>query len=180
MTSCAHTERRSAAPGFERGVSMIDRLRTARRRFDGARGLAALLLGAVVSALLVVADRVVANLTDGDLLVAWAAAWALAFATLALLADSARAVARRAWAWGARGARRSAQRRADALFLAAARSDPRMLQELNAALTRHEVSEAQPGCVSPVRAAAGAAPDAQAPVQVPKLFAHGVRAAYYL
>jgi len=66
--------------------------------------LAALLLGAVVSAVLVVADRLVVNMSDGGLLLGWAVLWGLAFVALALLADTARALSQRTVGLWKRGA----------------------------------------------------------------------------
>ena len=64
--------------------------RHCRRDFDGARGLAALLLAAIVAALVVVADQLSRHLDDGGLLAAWLVMWAVVFAALALFAGTAR------------------------------------------------------------------------------------------
>ena len=45
-----------------------------------ARGLATMLLAAVVAALVVVADRVIDNWADGHLLLAWVMLWVVVFA----------------------------------------------------------------------------------------------------
>jgi hypothetical protein len=58
--------------------------------FSGARGIATLLLAAIVAALLVVANQVIDTWTEGHLLAAWIAMWTVAFAGLALLAAPAR------------------------------------------------------------------------------------------
>ena len=77
------------------GVARVERsaaaMRKTMRRFDGARGAATLLLAAVVSALIVVANQLVETWTEGHLLVAWVALWAIGFAALALFAAPARA-----------------------------------------------------------------------------------------
>ena len=61
--------------------------------FDGARGAAALLLAAIVSALLVVANQVIDTWTEGHLLAAWIVMWTVAFAALALFAARPAALA---------------------------------------------------------------------------------------
>lgn len=72
---------------FERGFKSIGQ---GLRQFDGARGTATLLLAAMVSALLVVANEVVETWTEGHLLAAWIALWAIAFAALAVFAEPVR------------------------------------------------------------------------------------------
>src|SRR6187455_2554848 len=64
------------------------------RSFDGARGAATLLLAAMVSALLVVANQVIDTWTEGHLLAAWIVTWLVGFAALALLAATIRRLAR--------------------------------------------------------------------------------------
>jgi hypothetical protein len=58
--------------------------------FNGTRAGASLLLAAIVAALVVVASQVIDTWTEGHLLAAWIVMWALAFASLALLATPAR------------------------------------------------------------------------------------------
>jgi hypothetical protein len=57
------------------------------RSFNGARGAATLMLAAIVSALLVVANEVVDTWTEGHLMAAWIALWAIGFAALALFSE---------------------------------------------------------------------------------------------
>jgi hypothetical protein len=143
MTSFVHVEQPTQHPGVARAEAVIEHLRASRTRFTGALGLAALLLAAMVSALLVVADKLISNWSDGGLLVAWVVLWAVAFFALALFADSARSLAGRIiGAWQA-GAERRATARADAQFLAHAQSDPRLMDELQAAITRQEALPAR-------------------------------------
>lgn len=138
MTTFVQVDQPLQHPGVARAEVVIDQLRAARKRFDGARGLAALLLGAVVAAVLVVADRLVVNMANGGLLVGWVVLWGLAFVALALLADSARSLAMRGVALYQRGARRRELARADAQFMAYAQFDPRVMHELQVALTRQQ------------------------------------------
>ncbi len=136
MTSFVHTEFPTSHPGVERFESVVAATKAATRGFDTGRGLATLLLAATVSALLVVANQVIDAWTDGHLLMAWIALWAVAFAALALLAAPARHLAR-----GVRPA--LAEWRAARKALAAdrqlwelARQDARVMAEISAAMAR--------------------------------------------
>lgn len=64
------------------------------RRLDGSRGLAAMLLAAAVAALVVVADQLIDTWADGHLFLGWVALWVVIFAGSALLAGTARRMAR--------------------------------------------------------------------------------------
>jgi hypothetical protein len=57
--------------------------------------VAALLLGAVISALAIVAQHLPFNLANGGLLLVWAVLWGLAFVALALLGETARSLSLR-------------------------------------------------------------------------------------
>ncbi|MDR6534385.1 hypothetical protein [Variovorax soli] len=143
MTSFVHVEQPATHPGVARAEAVIDHLRATGRSFDGARGLAALLLGAIVASLLVVADKLMSTWNDGGLLVAWLVLWGVAFAAIAFFASTARSIAVRGLS-AARGiARRRAAARADAEFLAYARLDPRILRDLQAISTRQEEEAAK-------------------------------------
>ena len=141
MTSFVHVDTPATHPGVVRAEAVIERVRGARRGFDGARGLAALLLAAIVSSLLVVADRLMSTSEEGGLLVAWVVLWGVAFVAIALFASTARAVATRAVASARGAARRRAAARADEQFMAYAKHDPRILRDLQAISTRQEVAE---------------------------------------
>lgn len=142
MTSFVHVDQPATHPGVERAEEFIDGVIAIRKRFDGARGLAALLLAAIVSSLLVVADKLMSTWTeDGGLLVAWVVLWAVAFVSLAFFADSARGFAVR-MVTGARAAsRRRAEARADEEFMAYAKFDPRVLRDLQAISSHQEAFE---------------------------------------
>jgi hypothetical protein len=116
-------------------VSRVGHYR-ARREFDGARSLAALLLAAAVAALVVVADRLVSTWADGHLLAAWVFLWVVILAGLALFAGTARRLARRTMRALDGWAQSRAQSRADARLWDAARSDPRLMGELMQAQAR--------------------------------------------
>jgi hypothetical protein len=76
--------------GIERIGDAVDSVTNAYRKFDGARGLATLLLAAVVSGLLLAANQLIDTWADGHLLAAWIALWTVAFAALALMAGPIR------------------------------------------------------------------------------------------
>lgn len=90
MTTFVHTEYPSEHPGVVRAERAARSLKGLFGSFDSARGAATLLLAAVVSALLVVANQVVDTWTEGHLLMAWIIMWTIAFTALALLAAPAR------------------------------------------------------------------------------------------
>jgi hypothetical protein len=174
MTTFVHVDQPLSHPGVRRAEGFAEQLRLARKHFDSARGLAAVLLAAIVAALLVVADRVVSTLDDGGAIVAWAVLWAVAFVGLALFASTARSVAIRAKrAWRA-GAERRAIARADAQFMAYAQFDPRVMHELQAAKSRAEAQTE--AAAAPVVARKKAAADG-----IPSLYdaTRRVKMAYY-
>jgi small-conductance mechanosensitive channel len=104
---------------------------------DGSRTLAGMLLAAAMAALLVVADQVIDTWSDGHLLAGWVALWTVAFAALAVLATPLRQLS----ALAARGFfRRMAAARAaqtEARMWEMASHDPRVLEEIRAAVARH-------------------------------------------
>jgi hypothetical protein len=103
---------------------------TARRRFDGTRGLAAMVLAALVAGLVVVADQVISTWADDHLLVAWVLLWLVVFAGMALFASTARRLANTAWRVLDDWSRTMAEARAEARLWDMARSDPRLMSEL--------------------------------------------------
>jgi hypothetical protein len=90
MTSFVHTQYPIEHPGVARATHVAQAVGQAARNFDGAKGLATLLLAAVVSAMLVAANQIIDTWSDGHLLLGWVALWAIAFSALALLATPAR------------------------------------------------------------------------------------------
>lgn len=134
MTSFAHVEYPTEHPGVVRAENAAAALKSVAANFDGARGAATLLLAAVVSALLVVANQVIDTWSDGHLLAAWMVLWLVAFAALALLTAPARraGAALRAAALGWAEARRRAAD--DERTWQVAVKDPRIMAELNHAM----------------------------------------------
>lgn len=106
------------------------------RRFDGSRGLAAMLLAAAVAAMVVLADQMISSWADGHLFLGWVALWVVVFAGLALFADTARSLAARmlrsldAWSQA------RAEARAESRLWAIAGTDPRLMGELMQARMR--------------------------------------------
>lgn len=136
--SFVHVDQPTQHAGVARAEAVVTQLRDARGRLNGARGLAAVLLAAVVGAILVVVDHMASNLQDGEMLAIWAVVSALFFVALAVGASALRPLgARLAAAWK-EAAERRAQARADAQFMAYAAFDPRVMHDLQVAITRHE------------------------------------------
>jgi hypothetical protein len=108
----------------------------ARRSFDGARGLAGLVLAALVASLVVVADRLISTWADDHLLLAWVALWVVIFAGLALFGGTARQLAQRAMRSLDGWSKSLAEARAEARLWDLARKDPRLMAELMQARMR--------------------------------------------
>jgi hypothetical protein len=138
MTSFINPGYAQEHPGVQRAEAVVEAAGRFRRTFDSTKGLAAMLLAALVAALMVVADQLVSVWADGYLLASWVTLWAIAFAALALMAPTAhRLAAGLSSAWTERLAR-LAQRQADERYWASAKSDPRVMAELQAAILRSE------------------------------------------
>ncbi|QCB47531.1 hypothetical protein [Hydrogenophaga sp. PAMC20947] len=107
----------------------------------GVRGLSVMLLAAAVSTLVIVAEQYGNALTDGDLFLGWVLMWAVVFGSLALFAGTARSLAGRAMRVLDGWSRARAQSRAEVRMWEIARTDPRIMAELNQARTRHESAD---------------------------------------
>lgn len=101
-----------------------------------SRALAAMLLAAIVSALVVAADALIDSYADGHLLFAWSALWAVGFASMALFANTARASARHLMVSLSQWRIRRARQAADNALLAVALRDPRIMADLQSAIER--------------------------------------------
>jgi hypothetical protein len=136
MTSFVHIEYPTQHPGVERLENAFNAAVKLRRGFNGTKGLAFMLLAAMVAAFVVVADQMVETWADGHLLAGWVVLWVVGFVSLALLAAPARSLAARivngldAWS------RQLARARADERMWDLARRDPRVMADLQAAMTR--------------------------------------------
>ena len=145
MTSFINPSYTTQHPGVQRAEAIADAAGRFRRSFDSTKGLAAMLLAVLVAALMVVAEQLVAIWADGYLLASWVTLWAIAFAALALMAPTAHSVATRMSAAFKQRARRVGNERADAQYWASAKSDPRVMAELQAAILRSEhAAESRP------------------------------------
>lgn len=126
---------RPASAPAHKGVDGI------RRRSENARGLTAMLLAAVVAAMVVLADRLISTWADGHLLLAWVFLWVVVFAGLALFADTARSLARRAIVSLDGWSQALAEARAETRLWEMARQDHRLMSELMLARTHAEAEE---------------------------------------
>lgn len=138
MTSFVHLDYPKAHPGVERFESAMSAASQLGQKLDNGKGLAGVLLAAMMSALLVVADQLVDTWADGHMLAAWVMLWLIAFAALAFLAPTTRQIS--AWVLRALDAwsRRMARLRADERLWDMALQDPRIMADLRSARARSE------------------------------------------
>ena len=136
MTSFVHLEYSKQHPGVARVESAIDAAQQMRQGFSSTRGLATMLLSAIAAAVMVVAYQLMDSVAEGHLLVIWIAMWAAAFAVLALFADTARRTVLRIKAGLDNWSRNIAESRADARLWALARTDARVMADLQTARSR--------------------------------------------
>jgi membrane protein implicated in regulation of membrane protease activity len=116
-----------------------DRKSAARpEKVEASRTLSGMLLAAVLSALLVVADQVIDTWVDGHMLAAWVALWTVAFATLALLAPPLRHVSSVLANMIAAWSHARAERRMEEKMWEYAQRDPRIMAELQQAWLRSQ------------------------------------------
>ena len=141
MTRFVHLEYSTMHPGVARVESAIEAAQQLRRGFSSTRGLATLLLSAVAAAVMVVAYQVMDNVAEGHLLVLWIGLWAVAFATLAMFAATARSLALSLKASLDTWSRKVAAQRADVRLWAMARSDARVMADLQCAISRNETGK---------------------------------------
>lgn len=134
MTSFVHIDYSYDHPGVVRAEAALQTVGEMGRGLMGSRGIAALLMAAVLSALLLIADRLVD--TGSGLLAAWMVLWFVAFAGLALfstpLRQLANAVVKSLDGWSAS----VAEARADQRLWATTRADARVMADLQAAMAR--------------------------------------------
>lgn len=141
MTNFAHVDYPTEHSGVIRAQNAAAAIKGIAAGFDSARGAASLLLAAIVSALLVVANQVIDTWSEGHLMAAWMVLWLVAFAALALLSAPARraAAALRAGFTGwAESRRRAAE---DERTWQVAIRDPRIMAELSHAMGVRTVND---------------------------------------
>ena len=150
MTSFVHLEYSNQHPGLARVESAIASAQQIKRNFSTTRFLAMLLLSAIAAAAMVVAYQVMDSMADGHLLVLWMGMWAVAFATLAAFASTTRHAVLKAKAHLDNWSRNIAAKRADERLWAMAKTDPRLMADLQAVLTRYDARDESLRFVAPV------------------------------
>jgi hypothetical protein len=138
MTSFVNTPYATEHQGADRVESALHAAGQLRQGFAGTRGLATLLLSAIVASVMVVAYQVTDSVAEGHMLVIWMALWAVAFAAMALFAGTARNLAARSVAALDAWSHSVAQARADIRMWEAAKTDPRVMSDLRAAMARQD------------------------------------------
>ena len=113
------------------------------------RGLTTLLLAAVVSALILLADQLVDTWADDHLFAAWVVLWTFLFATLAVFAPVIKRLLDQASAEWTAWRSKVAAEQSEAAFLASAYNDPRVMEDLRAAILRHEAAHFETYGVAP-------------------------------
>jgi protein-S-isoprenylcysteine O-methyltransferase Ste14 len=135
MTAFVHVEYPTQHPGVVRAERTVKLFQNATQQFEGARGVAAILLAALVAALLVVANQVIETWSDGHLLAAWIALWLVGFAALALLAQPVKKITNSFKPFMRQWAAQRKQQRQDELMWSYAQQDPRLMAEICRALS---------------------------------------------
>lgn len=124
--------------GVKRMELAAQSARNLSRRLSGARMLSAALALSMATAVMAAAYQAMDTLAEGHLLVLWTGAWLAAFAAVPLLTGSLRKLALslklRLDAWS----RRMAHVRAEQRLWAIAAQDPRIMAELQVAVSRSE------------------------------------------
>lgn len=138
MTSFIQPSFPTRHPGVDRIEAVAGSMSAMRQGFDTTKGLSAMLLAAMVSALVVVADQLIDTWADGHLLAAWVALWLVGFAAVAVFAGAARRLAVTVVSALDAWSQRVARARADARLWTIARTDPRVMADLSAAMARSE------------------------------------------
>ena len=140
MTSFINVKHPTEHTGAVRVEAALAAAGQLKKQVSGTRGLATLLLSAMVAAAVVVAYQVMDSVAEGHLLVMWIALWAVAFAALALFAGATRRLAASALHSLNDWSRAIAQAKADVRLWEAAKSDPRVMADLQVAIARQESS----------------------------------------
>jgi hypothetical protein len=160
MTSFVHLEYSNQHPGVARIESAIASVQQIKRNFFSTRSLAMLLLSAIAAAAMVVAYQVMDSVAEGHLLVLWTGMWAVAFATLAAFAGTARLAATHLKSALDSWSRNLAAKRANERLWAMAKTDARVMNDLQVAITRHDARDKGLQFVAPEAAVGKAKPEA--------------------
>lgn len=138
MTSFVHLDYSTQHPGVARVESAIEAAQQVRRSFSGTRSLSTLLLSAMAAAVMVVAYQVMDSMAEGHMLVVWMALWAVAFVVLAVFASATRTLAVSIVGGLDSWSRTVANAKADQRLWAIARTDARVMNDLQSAMSRYE------------------------------------------
>lgn len=168
MTRFVHIDYPTTHPGVQRLEAAFHAVQQALAGFSNWRGPAKLLLLAACMVLMVTAFQVSGHVADGHLLVLWTALWVAGFVVLALFADTARRLTLRLKAGLDDWSRALAEAKADERLWKLARSDARVMADLQAAAARAESASSAPAQAAVDRKAATLSqrlqwPAAQAP-----------------
>ncbi len=136
MTRFVHLEYSNQHGGLERVTSGLASARHIQRNLLSTRTLAAFLLSAIVAAVMVVAYQVMDSAVEGHLLALWMALWLVAFTALAMFTTGATRVAQGIKSSLDSWSRKEAVKRADERLWAIAKTDPRVMADLQMALSR--------------------------------------------
>lgn len=136
--SFVHLEYSTSHPGVERFERVVTAADGLRKGWNATRGLAGVLLAAMVATLVVLADQLMDSWADGHLMAAWLLMWVIGFSALALLAPTARSLAARVMTGLDGWSQNVARRRADERLWDLARKDSRVMADIQAAASRGE------------------------------------------
>ena len=151
MTSFVNIEYPKDHPGVVRVESAVESAQHIGRSLSGKRSLATLLLSAMAAAVMVVADEVINSVAEGHLLVMWIGLWAAAFISLAAFAGTSSKLAIGLKVKLDDWSRTLAESRADERLWSAAKTDGRVMADLQAAASRYDddvTSSASPSAVA--------------------------------
>jgi hypothetical protein len=138
MTSFVHINYPSHHAGADRLESAVESAQLIKRNFSSTRGLATLLLSAMVAAVMVAAYQVMDTIAEGHLLALWIGMWAVAFAALAAFAGTAKSLAIGVKASLDGWSRSVAAKRADDRLWAMAKTDARVMADLQVAMAKND------------------------------------------
>ncbi len=136
MSTFVHSQFNQSHPGVDRVEGIVEKYQAYSRPFEGAKALAAVLLGALVSSLLVVANQVIDSWSDGHLMAAWIALWIVAFSSLALFDGPVKSLAQSLKTSFQHVLRQRAQAQQDQKTWAVAKRDPALMAELTVLMLR--------------------------------------------
>lgn len=138
MTSFVHLDYSTQHPGVARVESAIEAAQHVRRSFSGSRGLSTLLLSAMAAAVMVLAYQVMDSMAEGHMLLVWLGLWAVAFVVLAVFASATRTLAVSLIGGLDSWSRAVANAKADERLWAIARTDARVMNDLQSAMSRDD------------------------------------------